>query len=478
MKIVMVTINPLFTDKVIGGSTKHLRHIAEACAARGHEVKIVCTARADSDTTMHWHPLIEVQPRLRFKQPFPLPYDIPYFRMARNIDAILEALCGADRLYLHDGEFLYPALSRAWPTVVSLRDCVYPETMLGSFLFEADHLITLNAYCRDLVLSTAGQFLPGLAERVSVVHNGFDPEVFRPTGPTEELWEYLRWRPDSHSSGGANPETILLHPHRPEANKGLEQTIECVARLKHQYGHDRLRVLIPHWFDADGEASIQEYLARCQQLMLERQVRECFHFHGWLPQRLMPAYFSLGRVTLVLGSFAEAFGNSAYESLCTGTPAVVSRVSSNRSLMPDELLPKVHWNDHDAAAAVTDQILRQGFPRIAEARRWVHEQFHLNQQTAEVCAILETAQKLPPLRHQLRSSQEAKQFQLAPWCYCWGQDQVYHDYLADHRTEPELTARIGADGLLDRNGLAPVTLNQWLAQGYVVPRFSSSRSSH
>ena len=84
------------------------------------------------------------------------------------------------------------------------------------------------------------------------------------------------------------------------------------------------------------------------------------HVHPWVPQRLMPDYYRLGDLTLALGHFMEAFGNTVYESLACGTPAIAARVSTHRTLMPDELLPKVHFGDADDTTQVAAAMLDRG----------------------------------------------------------------------------------------------------------------------
>jgi hypothetical protein len=54
----------------------------------------------------------------------------------------------------------------------------------------------------------------------------------------------------------------------------------------------------------------------------------------------------------------ESFGNTPYESLGCGTPAVVARVSTHRELLPDHLLDKVHFGDVETAASLTAAIIK------------------------------------------------------------------------------------------------------------------------
>ena len=78
----------------------------------------------------------------------------------------------------------------------------------------------------------------------------------------------------------------------------------------------------------------------------------------------MPEYYSLGGVTLALGHFVESFGNTVYESLGCGTPAIVARISSHRELLPESLVDKVDFGDHDTAPAIAAEFCAaNGAPR-------------------------------------------------------------------------------------------------------------------
>lgn len=465
MKIVMCSINPLFVDKVIGGSTKHLRRVAEHLAGLGHQVVILCTRRDDSQNDIRWHSNIKVRAVFKFKQPFPLPYDIPAYEMTHIIQQILDECADADRLYLHDGEILFPPICHRLPTVISLRDCVYPETMLGSFLFQGDAIITLNEYCKKSLMATAGTFLQDLPERVRVIPNGFDWDLFKPTPPSHELLEILQIDPSQH--------TIVLHPHRPELSKGLMQTINTVDQLVHQYHFQNLKVLIPKWFDANQSPDLLKFLHNMQSDISQRGLSDIFIFHDWLPQRLMPEYFSLGHVTLVLGHFVEAFGNATYESLACGTPAVVSRVSSNRDLVPDALLAKVHFDDIDAAARLAADILNTSQRTSQATLEFLKEHYGVQEQCQAYAETIVNAKKLSPMQYRLDATSADLRYVLAPWCYTWD-DSVYHDHLAKH-VQNAMLVKIsqafpaGATRYeMLMLGAAEAAVQSWMDDGYLV----------
>lgn len=396
-------------------------------------MKVLCTARPGEDTDLRWGDRVIVKRRFDFKQPFPMPCDVPAYGFADVIQQVADELADADRLYLHDGEILFPALCHPVPSVVSLRDCVYPETMLGSFLFQADALIAVTDYCRDSVLATAGRFLANLGPRTRGGPSGFDWELFRPTPPSAELLGILGVDPSRH--------TIVLHPHRPELTKGLRQTIEVVDRLVNQYGFHDLKVLAPQWFDAPETPEMARYLDDMAAEVRRRGLSDVFVFHGWLLHRLMPEYYSPGGVTLVLGSIVEAFGNSAYESLGCGTSAIVSRVSSNRSILPDDLIDKVPFDDHVKAAARAAAILRERRRTSPETLAYLRRHYNVADQLDAYADAILGATKQPPMRCRLDPMSPSTRFALAPWCDLRG-DRIYHDYHGDHVEEPWLVRLI------------------------------------
>jgi len=470
MKIVMCCINPIFPDKVIGGSTKELQRIATYLAELGHRIVVLCTRRDASQDGIFWHENIDVRAVFEFKQPFPLPYDIPGFQMARIIQHIVDASADADRLYFHDGEILYPPLAEKIPTVTAIHDLMYPETMLGGFLFAGDELITLNEYGKKTILATAGRFVENLAERVHVVPNGFDFERFKPTPPSAELLDLLQINPAEH--------TIVLHPHRPELTKGLRQTIETADLLVRQHGIENLKVLVPCWFDADGTPDISEYLHQIQKELQERGLAKHFIFHPWLPQRLMPEYFSLGRVTFVLGSFVEAFGNIAYESLACGTPVVLSGVGCARDLVPDELLPKFNFNDIEWTATIAALWIRSNTRTSPELLKYLKTHFNELQQCQGYANIILNARKRPPIRHRLEPITDQTTYVMPPWCGVTDLNTIYHDHLAQELDSQRLVdiSRLYPAGATLRQmqlwGAGPDEIQAWIARGFLVPSWN------
>jgi glycosyltransferase involved in cell wall biosynthesis len=464
MNIVAFSINPLFPDWVMGGAPKQLQQIAVYLGEAGHDVTVLCTRLPDSPPQFRWHDKVLVKPILRFKQPFPQPYAAPAYDIADALQTVAAHLQTADRFYMHDGEFLFPFAYQHLPTAVSLRDNIYPETMLGGFLFQGDTLIAISDYSRRFYLHTFGRFFPGLAERLIVIANGFDWNLYKPTPPDDILarLNITHINPDE--------DLIILHPHRPEPGKGIMETITLAARLVHEHGLTRLKVLAPRWLDTGHSPEVEAFYVDVQRRIYQQGLLAHFVFHDWVPQALMPQYYSLGHLTVSLGQGVESFGNTVYESLGCGTPALVTRISSHRELLPDELLPKVHVGDMATAVSLAAAILQDKQPTSPQTLAYLHRHFSAERQLAAYAEAILNARRRGPLPYRYTPEDDTTCYQLAPWCYEWS-GGFYHDFLATHQVLPNLSAllRRFPAGFTPAQAADAAALTQWRHWGYVSP---------
>lgn len=471
MRITMFSVNPLYPNVITGGASKHLRSVAIHLGELGHRVRIMCTRIEGSDSQFLWHPNVEVHPVLPFKQPFPQPYAISGHDMAQVVQRMGDALQDADRFYVHDGELLFPFLNERVPTVVSLRDNVYPETLHGGFLFRGHRLILISEYSRNFVLATIGRFFPELHERIVVIHNGIDWNTFKPT-PPHGILNVIPVDPSKHK--------IVVHPHRPEESKGLLQTIATADLLVHKYGHTTLRVLAPKWLESQNTPELLDFYARVQVDIDRRGLSEHVVFHDWVPSALMPEYYSLGDVSFSLGSFAETFGNSVYESLGCGTPAVAARVTTHRELLPSDLIDTVDYDDPEAAAAITDEILRSGRRTSQGTLDYLRSHYGVKRQLDSYVDVILNAEQSTPLTYRHPVLADDTPFRLAPWCVP-ALRGVYHDFNATY-------ADMGALGNLLRqhptgvsrqqaaqSGVTTAEFDRWFESGYIVPVNNTTR---
>lgn len=464
MKIVMFSINPIFPDVVTGGASKHLFHIAQHLGYQGHQVEILCAQPSRDQCSFTWVDNVIVHPILPFHLPFPQPYAISGVELGLIVTRVAEALTDADRFYVHDGEFLIPDVYDQIPTITSFRDNIYPETVLGTFIGKADDVICVSDYSADIVRYTAGCFYPGLVNRIHMVRNGIDFNVFKAVDPSQMAGEL-----------GLNPEVdrIILHPHRPESGKGLAETIKVTAELVHKYGLSRIKVLVPEWIGEMVSETDAGYYNEMGNLMSSLGVKENFQFIPWLSNERMPELYNLGWLTLSLGSIVEAFGNVAYESLACGTPSIVSRVGVHRTLLPDTHIQKVDYGDITTAAEKAAAILSQSKRVSQETLSYLHENFDFNWQVQTYADIITNCQKQDTLKFSSPNNRKDRIHVLAPWCYLDG-DRIFHDFRGQFEQVDGLSELLKISDTLSLAdaqavGITEETWQRWLDYTWIVP---------
>lgn len=464
MKIVAFSINPIFPDVITGGASKHLYHIARSLGQQGHAVEILCAHSKDDNSGFVWAENVHVSPILPFHLPFPQPYAISGANLGLIVERVSDALQDADRFYIHDGEFLVPDVYADIPTVTSFRDNIYPESVLGTFVGKPDEVICISEFSAAVIRSTAGRFYPGLVDRIHLVNNGIDFEMFKPVSSEALAAQF-----------GVDPQAdiILLHPHRPEPGKGLSQTIKVVDQLVHRHGLTQVKVLIPEWIDSmvsSGEAGFYQQMI---DLMDALGVRENFVFIPWLPQEQMPALYSLGHATLCLGNFVETFGNVAYESLACGTPSVVARAGVHRTLLPDDLIDKVNYGDVETAAARILAIVAGSRSNQSTVLAYLKANLDYQHQVSAYVEIITRCKKREPLQFFHPQGSPYQYFGLAPWCTLAG-EYIYHDFRAEHIQAPDLLALLREMDTfswaeVDARDISNDQFQSWIERTLIVP---------
>jgi len=460
-QIAVFSMTPLFPDFAMGGGQVQLKKIALHLGELGHQLTILSTRREGSMTPFHWHENVEIRPILRFKQPYPEPYFTPIYHIANAMRYVGEAIADADIHYSHDGGLIFPYVHQAAPTVISLRSVIYPETIQCAFLFQGDEWILPSEHSRASYEAAVSQFAPAVGERMHAIHNGFDWDVFRHTPPAD-IFSLIPAEIADHP--------VMLFPHRPEEHKGIYQVIQVVDRLVRTMGWEDLRVLVPRWLDADSDPLLRAYYDRLQGTIHAAGLADVFLFHDWISEALLPEYYSLGDVTMCIGNCVETFGNTPFESLGCGTPPIVSRVATYRSLLPDEHIDRVDYGDIEGAAALAHAILSEKRRASPATLRYLKSEFSLEAMVTAFANVILNAVKKPPIRHRLPKLSRSTQYKLAPWCYISPKRGIFHDFRSDYKRD-DLLAGLALDRPAGFPGTAvpPARLDAWLDDGYIVP---------
>ncbi|MEU4244946.1 glycosyltransferase family 4 protein [Actinoplanes sp. NPDC026619] len=470
MRIAVFSLGPLFPAAVHGGSQRTLEAVVRHLADGGDEVSVYCTRRDDNEAAFALAPSAVVHPVLQFRQTYPEPYEAAPYQLAAIVETLAEAAAGNDVFYVHDGELLYHFIYDAVPTVVSFQDFVYPTTLAGALSFRRDHLVLSSRYVRDCVEQTFDRFRPLPAERISVAPNGFDLTALRPVDASA-LRRELGLAPDA---------LPILYPHRPDPRKGITESLDALLPVLDKLPDEqanRVRLLVPVWMDAELDSpGAREYRGSYADVL--RRAADAgrpglVHLHPWVDSGRMHEYYSLGVLTLCVGSFVEAFGNASVESQLCGTPAIVSRVGAQRSVLPEDLVAKV---DHGDAARTGELILAalsgaELYPYEA-LREYVAAEYGFTEMARGYAEAIRGTRPQPALPA-LDLAPEADSVRVPAWCATLSSG-YYNDYsygyAADQRLV-EVAARCRG-GALPVSGLAdlagPDDISAWLHAGHLI----------
>jgi len=214
-------------------------------------------------------------------------------------------------------------------------------------LINADYLIAVSSALRQRMIEAGAP-----PERVGVIPNGVDTEVFHPAD-----------RRAVRSALGIGPsEQVLFSAGALIPQKGFDTLLEGLARA-----HDGdLRLYIA---GSGPERERLEALAR--RLGLERRAR----FLGTLPPHDMAPWYQAADL-FVFGSWREGCPNVVLEALACGTPVVATRVGGTQELVregQDGLLFEPRSPDAFAQAlveALSRPWARQAIAQKAASRSW------------------------------------------------------------------------------------------------------------
>jgi len=456
----MFSMTPLFANKSMGGAQKQLKKVALHLGQQGHKVNILCTYRhPDATQAFQWHENVAIQPILRFKQPFPEPYDTPFYNIANAIEEVSLAVRQSDAFYSHDGGIIFPYLYELKPSVVSLRSILFSETLQSGFLFQGDALILPSPHTANAWKATMGRFFPEFESRVKMIPNGLDFSIYRPQ-PADALAQKLGVDPSKYQ--------YLLYPHRPDEAKGIRQTIALADKLINEYGMENIRVLVPKWIDTGLAPHVKAYYDSLEQDIEQRGLSEYFIFHEWISDDDMPFFYNLGALTVALGNYVETFGNTPYESLACGTPVLVANVGAYRGLLPDEML--IPYGDIATAAQKAYDILSNGQRTPTETMQWLHTHFEQRDMVNAYADIILNTPKHAPMPFVPPPPQNEKtRYQLAPWCMIT-KEGIFHDFRGQFVVIETLSQVIGNNphGFLRKDVTQSEHLNGWIEDGFVV----------
>ncbi len=460
MRILAVSVAPLFPDRIMGGSQRILLEVVDALVLAGHEVRVLSSRTSSHSQGFRIASGALVEPALDLRGSFPAPYQTAPHSLTSAWQVLQENAAWADRAYLHADAVYFRSALGDMPVIRSLHDYVYEEALLSAFTLPAARTIVPSQYVKDCIESSAG-LVSDTGELIVV-----------PNGVATSGWPVESMLPDGIKSR-QEADMILLHPHRLQPEKGIRDSLRIAVEMKRRMPRRRIRLLVPA-LQPEGSADDAE-LGDTSVLELASSLgaEDLLELHAWLPSELMPGYFAAGDVTLCPGSFVEAFGLVSLESVVAGTPAVCARVGALREQQGIPGVTHFDYGDVQEAAEAVLSAMNSGIDAQAAAHA-VTERYDITRmRESYVEAITGALPALGPARRR-RGLTDPNAWKLAPWCYLDG-DRIYHDYLARFEQFPAIApllkrhAPFGIPAELFTSGRPASELESGKKQGFVVP---------
>lgn len=203
------------------------------------------------------------------------------------------------------------------------------------------------------------------AEKVHVIYEGYDTELFRPCQDTQTINRTYGLDQYIHYAGN-----ILPH-------KNVARLIEAFALIAAD---------IPHQLVLQG-GSDSKYAAYLEEMIKERGLEQRVVFPGYVPLDHLP-YLYGGASVFATVSLSEGFGLPPLEAMACGTPVIASRTSSLPEVVGDAGILVDPENPEEIAEAmlriINDPELRAELSRKAVERAASFSWSKAAEQTLEV----------------------------------------------------------------------------------------------
>lgn len=254
---------------------------------------------------------------------------------------------------LIDAHYVYPdgvaavVLGRMFgkPVVVTARgsditqypDFAIPRRMIRWAMDRSAALIAVSSGLREVMIG-----LGAPADKVTVLRNGVDLDVFRPCDPEPVR---SRW-------GLVGP--LLLSVGHLIKRKRHHLAIQALAEL-------------PGWSLAIiGEGPERSSL---EKLVAELGLQKRVIFCGAQPHAALPSFYSAADV-LILASSREGWANVLLEAMACGTPVVASNIAGNPEVVRDDRAGSIVEANTAACFATTIRRLYVSRPKRTDTRQY------------------------------------------------------------------------------------------------------------
>ncbi|MDB5243181.1 MAG: glycosyl transferase family 1 [Spirosoma sp.] len=184
---------------------------------------------------------------------------------------------------------------------------------------EADRVIALCPQDQDDLLT----FYKAAPEKLTIIGNGFNPDEFFS----------LETDMARRVVGLASAEPVILQLGRMVPRKGVDNVIQALGVLRHQYTIEA-RLLIVGGETDDPDPSSTPEIRRLQTLADEAGVADLVTFTGRRGRETLRYYYNAADV-FVTTPWYEPFGITPLEAMACGTPVIGSNVGGIKHTVRD-----------------------------------------------------------------------------------------------------------------------------------------------
>jgi glycosyltransferase involved in cell wall biosynthesis len=178
-------------------------------------------------------------------------------------------------------------------------------------------------------------------DRVRVIHNGVDSQVFKPDPKRDEIRETLGWK----------DHRVVLFVGQLSPRKGLDVLIRASQLVAEE--SKEVRIVIVGGIPSYQEASTRAYVSLLRQYAAALGLDKVVDFFGPVPNSELPRIYSAADI-FVLPSFYEGLPKSMLEAMACGMPCVASDLLGIAGVLTDDVGVRVQPGD---ARKLADAII-------------------------------------------------------------------------------------------------------------------------
>lgn len=167
-------------------------------------------------------------------------------------------------------------------------------------------IICVSQYVADQISSD--QRLSVTKEKMVVMYNCVDTQIFRQTAPDRQILSQWGIKPDNK---------IILFAGRLSPEKGIEETIKAFSLLKTQEAH--LLITGSNFYQSD---IVSQYEEKLRQLVNSFSNR--IHFTGYIAYQKMPKVYQTADVVVLPSMWEEPAGMTILEAMACKKPVITT----------------------------------------------------------------------------------------------------------------------------------------------------------